>query len=89
MKALIATAILALAGNAANADHLSRFDSQEFYTGQADSRLVTLGLGMDSELYLEGNFPVIFDTAKPGTQNVLVCQATSQQSLYTEGHWPI
>lgn len=55
MKILLSTAILALSVSSAHAWE-PRFDAQEFYSGQPDSRLVTRSETQSQDLYREGNY---------------------------------
>jgi hypothetical protein len=76
MKTLIATTILLIAGTAANAGVLSRFDPQEFYTGIDTGEHPTINPGIalnNDNLFLEGHFPHVTPSAQ-GHPDGKVCE---------------
>ena len=90
MKTLIASAILALASGAASAaGPLTQFDSQEFYAGDDNSLLVTLGLPSDAMQFQEGNYAAILDR-RDQVQGDRIGEITNPDSVfYGEAYWPV
>ncbi len=85
MKTLIATAILALASGAASAaGPLTPFDSQEFYAGEDNSRLVSQGLPIDAMQFQEGNYAAILDP-RDQVQGERIGHVDPESNVYIEG----
>lgn len=86
MKTLIATAIIALASGSASA-YDSSFDSQEYYSGADDSRLITRAESNPRELYEDGRFSAVLEEGMQGDR--IGSSAGEDMDLHDEGNWPV
>lgn len=91
MKTFFTATVLILATGSAAAFDLSVFNEQEYYSGQAGSRLITDHANNPPELYRDGGFTFLDETQRLESDGTTVHSGggSSDPSLYEEGNWPV